>query len=397
MKRRAHRRTTLIARPVRVGAIALLVVLTVVLLVSIFGLVAVNRGLFRLRADRERLSNLLFLAGSVGETDDAHLARFAAAYLDNTVLRPLLPFEPEAADIVERITLATEKIRAGATPIAYGEMLRRDLWSLYNWYGPYIAAHASTYARFLGFFAFGLAVALSAAVASHSAINRVEAHRRRVQELAQDRIRHFELEHRSVMMELHDSVGQQIAAAQLRISMIDDPAAEECARLLDASRETIRGLARRLYPAELDAIGLPGAVRQLCEDAVAPANVAYDLDLEEDIDDHLAPPQRIQVYRIIQEAVMNAMKHSKASNLGLSLKCAADSVWLTVRDDGVGFEHTGPRPTHGFGIMSMTERATMVDGTLAVISQPGAGTLVTLQMPARRTRSDVKSTSSAAG
>ena len=94
---------------------------------------------------------------------------------------------------------------------------------------------------------------------------------------------------------------------------------------------------------------------------------------------------------------MNAMKHSKASKLGLSLKCAADSVWLTVRDDGVGFEHTGRRPTHGFGIMSMTERATMVDGTLAVISQPGAGTLVTLQMPARRTRSDVKSTSSAAG
>ncbi|MFW5745511.1 MAG: sensor histidine kinase [Spirochaetota bacterium] len=115
-----------------------------------------------------------------------------------------------------------------------------------------------------------------------------------------------------------------------------------------------------------------------------PNGVAFEPDLQEDVDDFIDPSDRIQVYRIAQEAVTNVMKHANASRLGVRLMRAGDSVWLAVRDDGIGFEHTGRKPKHGFGILSMTERANMVKGTLAVVSRPGAGTLVTLQMSARR-------------
>lgn len=388
MKRRAPRRLSFAVRPLHGGAVALLVVLTGVLLVSIAGLALAYDGLEALRRDRERLSEILYLVGALGEMDASNLAQVAAGYVESSVIQRVLPIQPEATEIVERLTATSERVRNGAQASAFGSLIWRDMWRLYQWYGPYIEAHATTYARFLGFFAFGLAVAVSAAIASRSALRRIETDRRRARDLAHNRIEILELEHRSIMMELHDSVGQQLAAAQLRLSSIDDPAAGDCARILDDSRESIRRLARRLHPAELENIGLPSAIRQLGDDVVLAGGVAFESDLEEDVDEFIARQERIQVYRIVQEAVTNAMQHAHASRLGVSLMRAGDSVWLAVRDDGVGFEHTARNPTRGFGILSMTERANMVEGTLAVVSRPGTGTLVTLQMPARRNRSD---------
>ncbi|MFW5745512.1 MAG: hypothetical protein ACOC2D_19735 [Spirochaetota bacterium] len=204
MNRRISRRTVFTVDPHRGGTIALLVVLTGVLLVSIVGLALAYHGLEELRRDREQLSEILYLVGALGDMDASNLARVATGYVDGSVLQRILPIEPEAAAIVDRLATTSDRIREGASAEAFGSLIWRDLWRLHQWYGPHIDAHASVYARFLGFFAFGVAVAASAAVASRSALRRIETDRRRARELARNRIEHFELEHRSIMMELHD-------------------------------------------------------------------------------------------------------------------------------------------------------------------------------------------------
>ncbi len=93
----------------------------------------------------------------------------------------------------------------------------------------------------------------------------------------------------------------------------------------------------------------------------------------------------LTLYRIGQEALSNVHRHARASNVSITMTYRDSTVSLTVRDDGVGFDSNGPAEvaprTRGLGLAGMRDRATLVDGRLAVESAPGEGTTVTVEAP----------------
>ena len=99
----------------------------------------------------------------------------------------------------------------------------------------------------------------------------------------------------------------------------------------------------------------------------------------------LHPEVEVALLRTAQEALANVAKHANASRAGLTLSYMGDVVTLDVRDDGVGFDGARPEPTSagsGFGLSAMRQRVNRVAGTLAIESEPGAGTAVSARVPA---------------
>jgi signal transduction histidine kinase len=87
------------------------------------------------------------------------------------------------------------------------------------------------------------------------------------------------------------------------------------------------------------------------------------------------------IFRILQESLQNAIKHSGAQHFEVRLHTVLDEIQLTVRDCGVGFDASAALRGHGLGLISMRERASLVKGTISITSKPMAGTEITLRVP----------------
>jgi len=151
--------------------------------------------------------------------------------------------------------------------------------------------------------------------------------------------------------------------------------AQETAR---GSLEEVRRIARRLRPEALDDLGLraalAGHVRELERQGAVEAAFEVDGMLGE-----MPPDVQLVVYRVAQEALSNAVRHSDAEHVDVRLGREGDEVTLAVSDDGRGFVFD--RVGTGLGIGGMRERALLVGGDLQVESRPGAGTSVRLRVP----------------
>jgi len=195
--------------------------------------------------------------------------------------------------------------------------------------------------------------------------------------------------------ELHDSVSQTLWAAVATAEaaterLVGDPAgaAAEVARvreLAGSALEQLRALVFELRPAEVAADGLAGALQKHVDvlRQVHAAAIRYT-----------PPPEPVlragakrQVLRIAQEALANAVRHAGAETIEVRLVDQGGLPELEGADDGAGFDPEAPalRGRH-LGLTSMDERAALLDGTLQVSSQPGAGTTVSLRVPAARHR-----------
>ena len=188
-------------------------------------------------------------------------------------------------------------------------------------------------------------------------------------------------ERRHLASELHDSVGQSIVALELAIQGVGrtvqshsrEELAGRCAGLAEQCGQIIRevrAICHGLYPPTLESLGLPAALGQLrrfCEDAGVDAEVEC---LDGTDTDRLEPEIEIALFRIAQEAVNNAIRHSEASAVAIRLRKEPGAAVLTVEDDGKGFEPEAVAG-RGFGMNSMYERAAAVAGELEVSSRPG--------------------------
>jgi len=105
------------------------------------------------------------------------------------------------------------------------------------------------------------------------------------------------------------------------------------------------------------------------------------IELELEGDGAVAARIETDVFRIAQEALHNALRHSGAERIALTLRCSGDGVELTVTDDGIGFE-VGAARSRRLGLTTMAERARAIGGQLELVSAPGAGTTVRLSVPA---------------
>ncbi len=177
-----------------------------------------------------------------------------------------------------------------------------------------------------------------------------------------------EAERHRIAQELHDQVGQDLTVVLLGLSQLEGrvppEVAEEVALLRDSARaslDDVRRVARELRPGVLDDLGLVSALAAMCSDLTVHAGIPVRRTVSPGLPD-LGPERELVVYRVAQEALTNATRHARATELHLSLARIGDTVVLEVTDDGRGASPIVP----GAGLLGMRERASLVGGSVRV-------------------------------
>lgn len=187
--------------------------------------------------------------------------------------------------------------------------------------------------------------------------------------------------------DLHDSAKQQAFAAAAQISaarklMNTDPQAaeihiQEAERLTLALRQELTSLIQQLRPAALEGKGLAAALNEYTQEWSRQSGIAVDLRVQRQRPLDLEIEQN--VFRIVQEALSNIARHSKASQVDIEIIYTNNDVTSSIHDNGSGFDPASVKK--GFGIQSMNERAERLGGTLLIESKRGAGTTISINLP----------------
>jgi signal transduction histidine kinase len=204
-----------------------------------------------------------------------------------------------------------------------------------------------------------------------------------------------EAERKRIARELHDSLGQYLTALRLGFNAIDPfCAANETAQQRlnqlkklagDLGRELNR-MAWELRPMALDDLGLRRAVIQYLEEWAERSRLQIDMEIGGLDDRRLPQAVETALFRVLQEAITNVVKHSGASRVSVVLEAMHDGVWLTVEDDGRGFDLGSG--TNGqdlgvrqLGLLGVRERLALVGGSLDVESSAQSGTTIYVRIP----------------
>lgn len=213
------------------------------------------------------------------------------------------------------------------------------------------------------------------------------------QEFARELILAQEQERKRLANELHDGVGQNLSLIRNRSLMLqrmDLPVAaqrqaEALHGLASDAIEEVRSVAHNLRPLHIEEMGVTDAIEALLERLRHSSGLTIEARVE-NVDDVVQGSAATHLFRIVQEAVNNVLKHAEATHLWVTLERDLAHVRLTLRDDGKGFDHRtdeagrSPRKA-GLGLLSMQERSGILSGTLSITSEPGHGTRVQLSIP----------------
>jgi signal transduction histidine kinase/ligand-binding sensor domain-containing protein len=197
---------------------------------------------------------------------------------------------------------------------------------------------------------------------------------------------------RRISRELHDEFGQTLTAAKINLQMLRSRAADpavvqrldDSVGMVDRLIRQARDIARSLRPSLLDEVGLVPALEDHLKALAKRSDVRIDFDADPFM---VNPPKEINttVFRVIQEAVSNALRHAYASTIRVALREESETLYVAIEDDGVGFdpEAVGRRVRRGehLGMLGMTERVRSVGGTIDFDSRPGAGSRIRIRIP----------------
>lgn len=196
-----------------------------------------------------------------------------------------------------------------------------------------------------------------------------------------------------IARELHDETAQSLSRLLIDIDLMKPHLSDEGAVADDLTRvergvkrmlDDVRALSHDLRPAILEDFGVAAAIRAYADDWMQTFGVPIQVDVDRGPDDRLPPAMETALFRVAQEAMMNAGKYARAGNVRVTLALNGDAVHLEVQDDGVGFDPealAGPSRHSGLGLFGMRERAALLGGSLSIESAPGRGTTVTLSSP----------------
>lgn len=208
--------------------------------------------------------------------------------------------------------------------------------------------------------------------------------RRLIEAQEQERVR--------IARELHDDITQRMALVTVEL--------EEIARNLDPSSRKIRAkirklrreseeitsdvqlISHRLHSSKLEHLGLAEAAKSVCEEFSRQHNLQVIFS-QEKVPSQLSYEISLSLFRVLQEAVHNAIKHSGAKKISVQLYGTPSEIVLTISDSGCGFDPGSPNTQTGIGLLSMRERLSLVRGTLNVSSAPRSGTIVQARVPVR--------------
>ncbi|MCJ7841478.1 sensor histidine kinase [Lederbergia sp. NSJ-179] len=187
--------------------------------------------------------------------------------------------------------------------------------------------------------------------------------------------------------ELHDSVSQQLFAAMMLLSAINqspDPTSETTAKqrikveeIINEAQSEMRALLLHLRPIQLEGKSLKIGMQEVLSELTGklPMKVSWnlqDIHLQKGIEDH--------IFRIMQEAVSNTLRHAKASTLEVNMMEVDQYLFLKVMDDGKGF-NVDDQKAGSYGLMNMKERAAEIGGNIKLVSLPGRGTSIEVKIP----------------
>jgi signal transduction histidine kinase len=197
-----------------------------------------------------------------------------------------------------------------------------------------------------------------------------------------------ENERRSISRELHDEIGQSLTGVLVEMANLstlirsaerDAIAAKagEIKHLLENSISVVRNMALLLRPSMLDDLGLAPALQWQAREVSKRSGIPVKLTAE-DVSEDLPEEHKTCLYRVVQEALHNAVQHSGARNVHVTVRQHKGRLLLSIQDDGKGFD---PRTHKGMGLLGIGERVSHLGGTFAVESEPGAGTTLRVNLP----------------
>jgi PAS domain S-box-containing protein len=199
-----------------------------------------------------------------------------------------------------------------------------------------------------------------------------------------------ERERSRIARELHDDVGQRLALLTVELEQLwqtcsDLPPAllQRIDKLRGQSSDIasdVQSLSHELHSSKLEYLGIATAMRAFCHELSAQQNVEV-LFVHDEVPRTISQDISLCLFRVAQEALQNAVKHSGVRRFEVELRYAPDALHLTVRDSGAGFDVTGSMKSTGLGLISMAERLKLVDGQLSIDSRPHHGTTIRARVP----------------
>lgn len=215
--------------------------------------------------------------------------------------------------------------------------------------------------------------------------------RKLLRQLAAHREEQREDEYRQLAREFHDELGQTLTSARLHVQRLartlTDPNAGKELKALDQligeAYRGMKGLVAELRPPALN-MGLAPAVDWLAQRLLMPAEIGYTAAIATD-GVALSDEQNTTLFRIIQEALTNAVRYAKPSQIHVSLRQEAGELVLSIADDGCGFEPSHVDRSCRFGLSGMAERVSGLAGVIDIDSKPGEGTRIVVRFPATMT------------
>jgi signal transduction histidine kinase len=211
---------------------------------------------------------------------------------------------------------------------------------------------------------------------------------RQMRQLSQERVAAQEEERKNLSRELHDHVAQVLTALRMELGRIErtrapgdvriSAAVVEAKKLVDSMFRTVRDLALGLRPSMLDDFGLQAALEWHTRDVASRYGVDVQLQVDGDFDT-LPDRHRTCVYRAVQEALTNCVRHAKAHAVGVSIARQGDHLDVSVTDDGVGFE--AARRGTGLGLRGIAERVKELHGVMTIGTVEGGGTRLAIRLP----------------
>jgi PAS domain S-box-containing protein len=202
--------------------------------------------------------------------------------------------------------------------------------------------------------------------------------RRLIEAQEQERLR--------ISRELHDDIGQRVALLAIELQQLLEAPSEARGRIAELQKQTaeiaadVQSLSHELHSSKLQLLGIAAATKSFCQEFETQQKVQIDFRTD-DLPAVLPPDISLCFFRVLQESLRNAAKHSSVRHFEVRLWGTSSEIHLTVSDSGVGFDSEAAKTSPGLGLISMEERLKMLNGTFSIESRPLRGTTIHARVP----------------
>lgn len=220
-------------------------------------------------------------------------------------------------------------------------------------------------------------LALFGGIISYRSFIEIKKREQAQHKFSQELIKTQEEERTRIAKDLHDGVGQQITLLKMKAQNSDQT---ELSVLAHNALEEVRSISRDLYPVTISKIGLTESLEKLLLDIDEETDLFVSVEID-NVNAHFNETNSLNLYRFIQEAISNVLKHAQAKTLIVNILKQSDAIHILIKDNGEGFDISDKNKQNSLGLKTMQERINILNGSVALKSKKGAGTSIIVQIP----------------